>query len=120
MNTAVPANSVTLTYDLQGGAGQPDDATGAPASNVQVSGTVPTRDSYTFAVWNTAADGSGMDCIVGDTVKLPNSGTVTLYAQWKPVATPGTEPPIPVPLMPALLLLLTSLLLARLGIKRLI
>jgi hypothetical protein len=70
--------------------------------------------------WNTAADGSGMDCVGGDTVTLPKSDTILLYAQWTPVATTEAEPPIPVPLMPALLLLLTSLLLAALGIKRLI
>jgi len=53
-----PSNfAVTLTYDLQGGAGQPDDQTRCPGSNVQVSSTVPTREGYTFEGWNTAADG---------------------------------------------------------------
>ena len=61
-----------------------------------------------------------MDCVGGDTVTLPNSSTITLYAQWTPVATTGAEPAIPVPLLPAILLLLTSLLLAALGIKRLL
>ena len=111
---------VTLTYDAQGGSGEPDDVTGDAASNVTVSSTVPTHDGYTFAGWNAAADGSGTDYSGGDTYTLPTSGTVTLYAQWTPVATPGAEPPIPVPLMPALFLLLTSLLLAALGITRLI
>jgi len=87
---------------------------------VQVSSTVPTREGYTFAGWNTAADGSGTDYASEATYPLPTSGTDTLYAQWTAGATTGAEPAIPVPLMPALLLLLTSLLLAALGIKRLI
>jgi len=53
------ACTATLTYDLQGGTGQPVDQTSAPESNVEVSSTVPTREGYTFAGWNTAADGSG-------------------------------------------------------------
>jgi uncharacterized repeat protein (TIGR02543 family) len=113
-------NTVTLAYDPQGGSGEPGDQTGDAASSVTVSNTVPIRDGYTFTGWNTAADGSGMDCVGGDTVTLPNSSTITLYAQWTPVATTGAEPAIPVPLLPAILLLLTSLLLAVLGIKRLL
>ena len=116
----INAGIVTLTYDPQGGSGEPADQTGDAGSNVTVSSTVPTRDGYTFAGWNTGADGSGMDCVGGDTVTLSNPDTITLYAQWTPVATTGAEPPIPVTLMPALLLLLTSLLLAALGIKRLV
>jgi len=116
----VTATTVTLTYDPQGGSGEPGDQTGNAASTVTVPTTVPTRRVYRFTGWNTAADGSGMDCVGGDTVTLPNSGTITLYAQWTPVATTGAESPTPVPVLPALLLLLTSLLLAALGIKRLV
>ena len=116
----INAGIVTLTYDPQGGSGEPADQTGGAGSNVTVSSTVPTRAGYTFRGWNTGADGSGMDCVGGDTVTLSNPDTITLYAQWTPVATTGAEPPIPVTLMPALLLLLTSLLLAALGIKRLV
>jgi uncharacterized repeat protein (TIGR02543 family) len=116
----ITATPVTLTYDPQGGSGEPGDQTGNAASTVTVPTTVPTRRVYRFTGWNTAADGSGMDCVGGDTVILPNSGTITLYAQWTPVAATGAESPIPVPVLPALLLLLTSLLLAALGIKRLL
>ena len=68
--------------------------------------------------WNTAADGSGDDYAGGDTYTLTNSGTDTLYAQWERVATTEVGAPTPVPVLPALLLLLTSLLLAALGIRR--
>jgi uncharacterized repeat protein (TIGR02543 family) len=92
--------------------------TGDPESEVAVPTTVPTRDGYRFTGWNTAEDGSGTNYSAGDTYPLPSSGTITLYAQWTPVAITGAEPPIPIPLLPALLLLLTSLLLAALAIKR--
>jgi uncharacterized repeat protein (TIGR02543 family) len=106
-------NTVTLTYDAQGGSGEPGDQSGDAASDVTVSSTVPTRAGYTFAGWDTAANSSGTDYAGGATYTLPNSGTTTLYAQWRSVETP-----VPVPLLPALLLLLTSLLLAAVGIKR--
>jgi len=43
-------NTVTLTYDPQGGTGEPGNQTGDAASDVTVSNTVPTRDGYTFRV----------------------------------------------------------------------
>ena len=112
------ATVVTLTYDPQGGSGQPGNQVGNAASNVTVSSTVPTRAGYTFAGWDTVANGSGTDYAGGATYTLPNSGTDTLYAQWVSVATTGAETPTSVPVLPALLLLLTSLLLAALAINR--
>lgn len=45
-----------------------------------------TRSGYSFAGWNTAADGSGTSYADQAAVKnLADSGTFTLYAQWKPV-----------------------------------
>ncbi|MGB0730488.1 MAG: InlB B-repeat-containing protein, partial [Ilumatobacteraceae bacterium] len=74
--------TVTLTYDPQGGTGEPGDQTGDAASDVTVSTTAPTRSGYTFTGWNTAADGSGTSYAGNDSYTLPNSGTDTLYAQW--------------------------------------
>ena len=76
-------NTVTLTYDPQGGTGEPADQTGDAASDVTVSTTEPTRDGYTFQGWNTQADGNGIPYSGGDTYTLPTSGTDTLYAQWQ-------------------------------------
>ena len=42
------------------------------------------RTGYTFAGWNTAADGSGTKYAVGSTFTI--SETVTLYAQWTPIS----------------------------------
>jgi uncharacterized repeat protein (TIGR02543 family) len=113
-------NTVTLAYDPRGGTGEPADQSGDAGSDVTVSSSEPTRNGYTFVKWNTIADGSGMDCVGGDIATLPSSGTLTLYAQWASVATTGAETPTPVPVLPALLLLLTSVLLAALGIRRLV
>ena len=123
-------NTVTLTYDPQGGTGQPGNQTGNAASNVTVSTTAPTRDGYTFVKWNTAADGSGTDYAGGATYTLPNSGTATLYAQWTAdaaanrqgvVVQGGVTEVVSVPTLDrlGLLLVLTSLLLAVLGMRRL-
>ena len=76
-------NSVTLTYDAQGGVGEPGDQSGDAGSDVTVSSTVPARDGYTFTGWNTAADGSGTGYSGGDAFTLPSSGSDTLYAQWQ-------------------------------------
>ena len=75
--------TVTLTYDAQGGVGEPGDQSGDAGSDVTVSSTVPTRDGYTFTGWNTAADGSGTGYSGGDAFTLPSSGSDTLYAQWQ-------------------------------------
>ena len=64
-----------------------------------------TKTGYTFAGWNTAADGSGNPYADGASVSnltTENNATITLYAQWKPntyavtlsqeeAATKGTE-----------------------------
>ncbi|WP_066649442.1 InlB B-repeat-containing protein [Christensenella timonensis] len=46
-----------------------------------VAGFSPQDASYSFAGWNTAADGSGTSYTEGQTVSI--SGSLTLYAQWK-------------------------------------
>ena len=123
--------TVTLTYDAQGGSGAPGNQTGNAASNVTVSSTVPTRAGYTFTGWDTMADGSGTDYAGGATYTLPNSGTVTLYAQWTADAASnrqgaanqgGVTPAVPIPILDrlGLLLVLVSLLLVVLGIRRLV
>jgi len=51
------------------------------------------KTGYTFAGWNTAADGSGTSYAAGSTLTMPASD-VTLYAQWrvKPSITTSTLP----------------------------
>jgi uncharacterized repeat protein (TIGR02543 family) len=52
-----------------------------------------TRTGYTFAGWNTKADGSGTSYDNGESVSnltTTNGGTVTLYAKWTPINYPIT------------------------------
>jgi uncharacterized repeat protein (TIGR02543 family) len=59
-----------------------------PGSTVTILGNTGTpvlaKTGYTFAGWNTAADGSGTNYVASNTFTI-NSNT-TLYAQWTPVA----------------------------------
>jgi uncharacterized repeat protein (TIGR02543 family) len=75
----------TLRYDLNGGAGSvPASATVSSGTALAVSGGTGTnRAGFTFAGWNTSADGSGTVYAGGSTIVL--SSDVTLYAQWSAV-----------------------------------
>ncbi|MFE6078519.1 S-layer homology domain-containing protein [Paenibacillus sp. NPDC057886] len=50
------------------------------------------KTGYTFAGWNTAADGSGENYSVGDTFLIGTSN-VTLFAKWLVSNNGGTNPP---------------------------
>ena len=77
-------NSYTITYNGNGNTGG-----SAPASqnyNYNASTTVSgagtlVKTGFTFAGWNTVADGSGTNYGAGDNFSMPASN-ITLYAQW--------------------------------------
>ncbi len=78
-------SKVNLDYDKNG-----SDVSGlAPTGKQYTQGTTATvedaytmrRPGYTFAGWNTAADGSGTVYRPGNTITMDES--VTLYAQWE-------------------------------------
>ena len=70
--------SYTVTFDANGGTGTMAPETGSvPAA---LTANAFTRKRYSFAGWNTAADGSGT--AYADTASYPFSASVTLYAQW--------------------------------------
>lgn len=80
------ANGYTVNYDGNGNTG---GSTGATSHTYGVSSALATngftRVNYTFDSWNTKADGSGTKYAAGASVSgLIQSGTITLYAQWKP------------------------------------
>ncbi|WP_213413470.1 S-layer homology domain-containing protein [Xylanibacillus composti] len=80
-------NPYLVTYNGNG-----DDGTGAAPSavtegygtDITVSGNTGNlvKAGYSFAGWNTAADGSGTSYPAGSSFTIPASDT-TLYAQWK-------------------------------------
>ncbi len=76
----------TYTYDFNGN-GQESTSSYTNGTSFTVTTTVPTRTGYTFAGWNTAADGTGDAYAAGDTCTFEgdkgNGGEkITLYAQW--------------------------------------
>lgn len=76
-----------LNYDANGGNGAPDSVVNS-TGKFTVSDTVPTRDGYVFAGWNTAADGSGTNCAAGSGIeRSEDSLALTLYAQWNKLVT---------------------------------
>jgi len=76
--TTIAAPSYTITYDNNGSADPvPSPTTG---SGPQTIASAPARTGYTFANWNTAADGSGVSVPAGSSYTPASS--LTLYAQW--------------------------------------
>jgi uncharacterized repeat protein (TIGR02543 family) len=82
-------NTYSVTYNGNGniGGSVPTDATsyhnGDTATALGNTGSL-VRTGYTFAGWNTAANGSGTGYTGGDTFAIGLSD-VTLYAQWTPI-----------------------------------
>lgn len=74
-----------LTYDANGGKGEPVSAPGAAGGSVTVAKNVFKRSNYTFTGWNTQADGKGTAYKPGDTFTLTGNNTV-LYAQWSKIS----------------------------------
>ncbi|MGC2484874.1 MAG: InlB B-repeat-containing protein [Acidimicrobiales bacterium] len=78
--------SLTVSLSANGGSGSLDPLTGSSGSTVTLpSATSVVRAGYTLTSWNTDANGSGTSYTPGQTLTL--TSTLTLYAQWKKVAT---------------------------------
>ncbi|CAN2228028.1 Listeria/Bacterioides repeat [Candidatus Nanopelagicaceae bacterium] len=91
-NTALFAKwTSTITYDSNSAtSGTAPSATVAAGTQAQTllatnSGTLA-KTGYTFAGWNTAADGSGTNYAAGLTT-YSSPGDITLYAQWNSTIT---------------------------------
>ena len=85
----------TITFDSNGGTGSPESVTsyyvpgladGAELTISDKTCTLPnngyTREGYTFAGWNTEADGTGTAFTAGASVPISNEQITKLYAQW--------------------------------------
>jgi len=90
--TATPSTqggptTYNITYDGNGSTGGtvPANQTGVTGRNFAVSANSGTlvRTGYTYAGWNTAANGQGTSYSAGSSIMMPNGGT-TLYALWTP------------------------------------
>ena len=86
----------TLTYHGNGhtGGSVPAEAQGYPiGGTVTVPGNTGSlvKTGYTFAGWNTQANGSGTTYQAGSTLTM-QSENVTLYAQWNVVSAPAPQP----------------------------
>ena len=92
--------SHTITYNANGATGGSVPADGSSPYSYGSSATVLgntgalTRSGYSFAGWNTAADGSGSAYAEGQVVSSITANIV-LYAQW--TAVPAPTPPTPGP-----------------------
>ena len=89
--SAVPATQGAATYNIvyngngSTGGTVPASQNGVTGQNFAVSansGTL-TRTGYTFAGWNTAANGLGTSYSAGANIQMTNGG-LTLYAVWTP------------------------------------
>ncbi|MEK0315016.1 S-layer homology domain-containing protein [Cohnella sp. 56] len=84
--TVIPAPTYTVTYSGNGaasGSAPTDSGSYAQGAAVSVNGNTGnlTKTGYTFAGWNTAADGGGTSYAAGSTYIMGTSN-VTLYAMW--------------------------------------
>jgi uncharacterized repeat protein (TIGR02543 family) len=87
--TTPPPSSSTVTYNGNGntaGTAPADAGTYASGAAVTVKGNTGNlvRTNYTFAGWNTAANGSGTTYAAGATFSM-GSANITLYAIWNHV-----------------------------------
>ncbi|MBR3326007.1 MAG: InlB B-repeat-containing protein [Atopobiaceae bacterium] len=74
-------NTVTFTFDANGGTGTMDPMVVEKGKTVKLTRNAFTRPGYSFAGWNLKADGSGQDYEDEQSVIASFDGT--LYAQWE-------------------------------------
>ncbi len=79
----------TVTFDKNGGTAEADPKTknvSTLGGNVGTLPTAPTKSGYTFAGWNTAANGSGTTFDAATAV----TKDITVYAKWTAASSPFT------------------------------
>ena len=74
-------NTYAVTYDANGGAGEPAEQTKTYGVALTLSATVPTRTGYAFQGWGTSSTATAAAYAAGATYTA-NAGA-TLYAVWK-------------------------------------
>ena len=79
------ANTYYVAYNANGGSGSMSNSTHKYNTSSKLTANAFTKTGYSFAGWNTAANGSGTALSnqqAVTTLTSTNGGTVTLYAQW--------------------------------------
>ena len=74
-------NTYTISYNANGGSGEPTAQTKTYDTDLTLTTSTPTRSGYTFDGWNTKSDGSGTNYSAGG--KFTTNANTTLYAKWK-------------------------------------
>jgi uncharacterized repeat protein (TIGR02543 family) len=74
-------NPHTLIYSANGGSGAPSSESVTNGQTLQISGSTPERDGFTFGGWNTQPDGDGSSFGPNSPITMSN-GNLTLYAVW--------------------------------------
>lgn len=82
----------TLAYNANNGSGAPSNQTGSnvvvsPSYTFTISSTKPTRAGYEFLGWSTSSSATTASYSSGGSITVTQSGTTTLYAVWKLLAT---------------------------------
>lgn len=81
-----------VTFNANGGSGSMGNQVGI--TSAVLSANTMSNSGYTFAGWNTQANGSGSS--YADGASYPFSSSTTLYAQWTLAPTPPATPVTPV------------------------
>ncbi len=71
--------SYTISYNANGGSGEPGSQTKLAGTNITLSTVQPTRTGYTFAGWATSTGGS---VAYQPGATYSSNASVTLYAKW--------------------------------------
>lgn len=78
--TPQPGNTVTVTFDANGGSGEMPPQTFTIGTPQALSASMFTREGFSYVNWNTAADGTGT--AYSDSQVVTPTSSMTLYAQW--------------------------------------
>ena len=87
LKAAWEANSYSIRFDANGGAGTMPEQDAVYDMESALTGNTFEKKNYSFKEWNTEKNGGGTAYADGANVlnlTAENGGTVTLYAQWEP------------------------------------
>ena len=90
--TFVAVQPFVVTYDANGGTGAPDSQSVMPDENLVITGTVPTKDGYSFMGWALMQDAT-------EAAYQPNGvfkakANTTLYAVWQKTTIKISQQPV--------------------------